>query len=450
MTKRGMSLWNLALGLTVAFAFLATSPTKVIAADVPEVVTIKVGGVLTMTGGGAQWHGPGAEAEKVFFKNLNETGGIAYREPDGTTHRFKVEHKYEDCAYQPKKAVSSYVRLRDWGAHLITTDGTTPGSALYGLATRDGVPVLHKFACVPDPEGNGDINKKKYWLPNHEINYACCLTTLMAFKKGVWEKDHPGKPLKVGIVSLDNPTRRMYAQPKVKELYSRAGIELVGVAFVPISVTDVTIQVKQFYDKGARTILIDHITSAAKVTIENAERLGIKDEMSFIGWYTLLKDFLSDPEVFDGFYNQYMAPAFNVKKRSPEVERVGKIYQAANPKYWKYMEDRAIDVHHSLTVGMQAVKHCLEKHGYKGFNRETLRDSMFSLRDIDTGIHPRFSIDPQYPLTTPYDWLYRVDAKNKCYVPIGPVVAAGPHMFRSRWNPSDDPKVVLTHYYQWP
>ncbi|MEE4351857.1 MAG: ABC transporter substrate-binding protein [Desulfatiglans sp.] len=420
------------------------------ASEVPEVVKVKMGGILTMSGPGANWHLPGAKCEISYFKHINRMGGIRYTEPDGTKHRFTIDHKYEDCGYNPKKAIISYGRLRDWGSHMIETDGSSPAAAITAQCARDRVPVLNKWAVLADPVNYAENLDKQYLLANAPTDVTATLQIFTALKRGVWDKKYPGKPFKVGIIAFDNPPRRLYKSSGVKESYAAAGIDLVGVAIVPLALTDISVQLRRLYKAGARAICVDHIASGLKVVIEDAIRLGIRDELLLISWFNGLNHLMSDPKVFDGVYNPWLLPVYYTDNVSPATKACAERYLKEDPEFWEGRVDNALSVQHALMVGLSAIKNCLEEHGYNGLTRVRIRDALFGLKEVNTGLHPKFGIDPMFPLYQVYLYLYQFDAKRKMYHHLGPIVAPGPTPFHPRWNPSDDPKVVLTNYYQWP
>ena len=417
---------------------------------VPAVVQVKVGGVMTLTGPGAFWHGPGGKAEMVYFKHFNKQGGWEYTEPDGSKHRFVVDLKYEDVAYDAKKAVMTYGRLRDWGANLITVHGSTTGAALIAPCARDKVPVMNIWAVHPDPAYYKNHVNEMYFLPASATDVDATNALFYLFRKQVWDKKRPGEPYKVGVIAFDNPPRRLYKERYVKDFYAKSGTDLVGAAIVPITVTDVSIELKRLYDAGARTIMIDHTVGGAKVILEDAQRLGIRDKLYFMTWFNLLHQFLEAPDLFDGVYNPFSYPMYYSSARNATMAKVGQIFLDDDSEYWTYRVDWAIGVYHTLEVGMMAIKRSLEKYGYKGLNGERIREMLFSPMTIDDGIYPKFTIDPQFPYSAPYGWLYLLDAKKKIYHPLGPPVAMGPSEYQPRWNPGDNPKAVLTKYYNWP
>jgi hypothetical protein len=445
---RARAMFFFGLMAVVIFATAGPTPAE---SKVPEEVTIKVGGVMTLTGPAAYWHEPGGKAEMVYWKDFNKKGGMEYKEPDGSKHKLLVDFRYEDCAYSGKAAVTSYGRLRDWGAAFITTHGSTPGAALIATCARDKVPVIHIWAVHPDPEYYKENVKDMYLFPASATDVDATQGLFYMFRKYVWEKENPGKPFKAGVIAFDNPPRRLYKESWVKDYYAKAGTDLVGAAIVPISVTDVSIELKRLYDAGARTIMIDHTTAGVKVVLEDAQRLGIRKDMHFIAWFNLLKQFLEAPKLFDGIYNPWSYPMYYSSERTPTMEKVGQIFLDDDKGYWEYRVDWAVGVYHNLEVAMSAVKDALEKYGYEGLTRERIREMLFRPMTVDDGIYPKFTIDPEFPYSAPYGWMYKLDTANKIYHPIGSKpVAMGPSKFQPRWNPGDDPKKVLTKYYEWP
>lgn len=426
---------------------LAAFPS--LAAAVPEVVTVKVGALMTLTGPIATWLGAPGKAEVAYFKDLNKKGGLAYTEPDGSKHRFVVDLKYEDIVYDTKKTVIGFGRMKDWGAHLVTVHGSATAAALVAPSARDKVPTMQLWAVHPDPDhyrGNVD---KMYLLPAAPTNVDLFVGVFYQLKKYVWDVKHPGKPLKVGIIAFDNPVRRLYKEPWVKDLYAKAGIELTATAIVPTALVDSSLELRRMHSDGVSAILIDHTIAGAKVILDDAERLGFRKNMYFIATSASLMHLLEDPQ-FDGIYNQWLTPNYFSVDRTPAMEEIAKILLDEDPKYWAYRLDSAMLDFHVLDVGMTAIKHTLEKYGYEGLTRERVREALFDPITIDNKIYPKFAIDPQFPYSTPYSWLYQFDAKNKGYIPLGLPTAPGPSKFQPRWNPGDNPKEVLTGYYNWP
>lgn len=434
--------------IMVATTSLLMWASGIASAAEPETVTVKVGGALTLTGPGAFWHLAGGKAQIAFFKHLNKQGGVPYTGPDGKQRRFLVDFKYEDTVYDAKKVAIAFSRLKDWGAHIITEDGSTPAAALVAPSARDKVPVVSVWTVHPDPDHYLEDIGSQYLLPNMPTNVDTTNGLLYLYKKHVWDKKRPGEALKAGVIAFDNPPRRLYKERWVKEFYAKSGIDLVGVAIVPLAVTDVSVELKRLHEAGARVVLVDHIVSGAKVVLENAERLGIRKDLDFIAWYYMLPQFLEAPQLFDGIYNPWPTPQYFTERRTPQQEAVAKIYLDDDPEYWTERVDWALATHQVLQYTMDAVKVVLEKYGFAGLTRERIRNELFSARTVDTGIHPRFTVDPKAPLTLPYLYLYRLDAKNKRYVELGKPAAAGPSPFQPRWNASDDPAVVETRYYQ--
>lgn len=440
MTFRGV-----VLAAAVGLLTLTGGPAD--AAD-PDAVTVKVGGVLTLTGPGAFWHLTGGKAQIAFFKHLNKQGGVPYTEPDGTKKRFLVDFKYEDSVYDPKKVLLSYSRLKDWGAQLITTDGSTPGAALVAPSARDKVPVVNTWSVHPDPDHYRKDIDSQYLLPNMPSNVDTSAGLLHLYKKHVWDKKKAGERLKVGIIALDNPPRRLYKESWVKEFYAKAGIDLVGVALAPIAVTDVSIELRRLHSAGAKLVLIDHVVSGSKVVLENAERLGIRKDLDFITWYHILPQYLEAPDLFNGVYHPWPTPEYFSADRTPALEEAARIYLRDEPDYWAQRLDYALGTHVTLQYAIGSIKQALEKYGFSGLTGERVRESLFSARLVDSGLYPRYTVDPQAPFTLPYNYLYRFDVKSKGYVALGKPVAPGPSNFQPRWNPSDDPSIVETGYYQ--
>ncbi|MEE4351745.1 MAG: ABC transporter substrate-binding protein [Desulfatiglans sp.] len=452
---KGMRTWKIACmigSVTYLVITLFVSGHVQAQSKAPDVVRIKIGGLLTLSGPAVAWHGAGGKIQISYFKYLNTLGGIPYREPDGSKRRFVIEHKYEDCAYSPQKAVTTYGRLRDWKAHLIIVHGSSPAGSTSTLAIRDKVPMLHVFSVHPSPMSYMDNIDKEYLMANAVSIVTLTHQNLMAYKKGVWEekhRGHSGKAMKAAIIAFDNPSRRLYKKGVVKKLYAKSSIDLVGVELVPMASTDVTVQLNRIFREGPHVLVMDHATPGVKVILECAVRLGIRDKIGFISSYNLLRELLAIPELFDGVYNPWISSMYYTDDRSPEAGICAGRYLQDDPGYWEYRVDHAIQVQHVLMVGIEAVKRCLEEYGYEGFSRSRLRNTMFNLTDVDTGLCLRFSIDPKFPITQPYSALYRLDAKNKIYHQVGPIVAPGPSPFYPRWNPREN-KEVMSNYYQWP
>lgn len=441
-----MNFRKIVLGIVASSLLWVGLPAH--AAD-PDTVNVKIGGVLTLTGPGAFWHLVGGKAQMAFFKHLNAQGGVPYTEPDGTKKRFLVEYKYEDSVYDTKKVVIAYNRMKEWGAHVVTTNGSSPGAALVAPSARDKLPVVNDWSVHPDPDHYRNNIDSQYLLPNMPSNVDTSGGLLHLYKKYVWDKNHPGQKLKIGIVSFDNPPRRLYKERWVKSLYEKMGVDIVGVALVPMAVTDVSIELKRLHEAGAKVVLVDHVVSGAKVVLENAERLGVRKDMDFITWYFTRPQFASAPELFDGVYHPWPAPSYYSADRTPEMEEAGKIYLRDDPDYWTQHLDAAMATHLTMLYTVNSIKQALEKHGFKNLTGERIRAAMFGARQVaNRGLYPGYSVDPQAPFTLPYNWLYKYEANNKNYAALGKPVAPGPSELQPRWNPTDDSTLVETGYYR--
>lgn len=438
-----------AIGLIANLLIFSSGASNVWAQE-SDTVTVKVGGVLTMTGPGALWHLVGAKAKIAYFDHLNKTGGITYVEPNGKKKRFLVDFRYEDTAYDPKKVAVAFTRLKDWGAHLIVEDGSTPAAALVAPSARDKVPVVDVWTVHPDPDHYLEDLDSQYSLPNMPTNVDATQAILHIYKENVWEKKHPNatRPLKVGIVALDNAPRRLYKDKAINDTYRKVGIEVVGVALVPITVTDTSIELRRMRNAGAEVVLVDHVITGLKVVLEDAQRIGVRDDMDFISWYLELPQLLEEPGLFNKIYNPAGLPEYYSADRMKRAEEAGKKYLATDPNYWKNRVDQAMVTEHTMTYTMDSIKAVLEKYGFEGLTRERIRAELFSQKIVDTGVHLKFTLDPKAPLTMPYTYLYQLDVKNGGYISVGKPAASGPTKFQLRWNPFDDPKVVETNYYK--
>ena len=98
-----------------------------------EEKTVKVGHIAFSTGPVGDCGLPAVQMAGDMIRWINEGGGI-----DGV----KIEFNWIDSGYEVPRSVAAYQRLKEWGAKVIWSFGTTPNDSIMSMAKEDGMPVV--------------------------------------------------------------------------------------------------------------------------------------------------------------------------------------------------------------------------------------------------------------------------------------------------------------------
>ncbi|MBU2608154.1 MAG: ABC transporter substrate-binding protein [Chloroflexi bacterium] len=200
---------------------------------------------------------PATNAGSDYFRWINDQGGI-----DGV----KLDYMWIDTGYEVPRSVAAYQRLREFGAKIIWSFGTTPNDAIMQMAKEDGMPIMAWG-------GTSEL----FWPPN--VFFA----TYMGYSEEaraalVWVKNNvPGLPAKpkVGMIFSDDAFGWASAHgPLYYE--DEDGYEVVAHELLGHGALDATTPVRNVINAGADILLLHYTAGTNAVVVRDAIRLGFK------------------------------------------------------------------------------------------------------------------------------------------------------------------------------
>lgn len=245
-----MNTKSLTRRLSTSVAALALTAAAASAQD-----TIKMGGIMSMTGGGASIGVPADLAWKMAIDEINEAGGILGK---------KVEFILADTATDPTHGVSEVRRLiENEGIVLLvgpaTSQETIPITAIttekkiVQLSTAASTQLTPEFAPYHFSDSVTGLNQMR-----PDIDYALDVLKLT----------------KLGLIS-DNGGMSKAAVSEIVDYMKSRGVEPVIVQEFPFRTEDMTPQLFSMRSAGAEAILlINSIGDDSRKLLENRMDIG--------------------------------------------------------------------------------------------------------------------------------------------------------------------------------
>lgn len=225
--------------------------------------TVKVGGILSISGPAAAFGVPERDIIDILAKNLNDKGGINGK---------KVEMVFCDDQTNPTEAArcaSELIRQ-----HKVTAIiGSTTGSgtlALLPAAARAQVPVVA-------PVGTPTVTDKKQsfypWAFRSSVSEKIILQG--ALEQGVLKKGHK----RLAVMYQEDAfgkTGMEYAQEFAKE----HGVEIVSTASAPLTAIDLTAAATKIRNSNPDVVLLQiSIPTFGAAYVRAANQVGLKSDM---------------------------------------------------------------------------------------------------------------------------------------------------------------------------
>src|SRR5213594_1861531 len=238
--------------LVLALLFVATFVAPAPAAD-----AYRIGMSVAITGPAAGIYAPAFDAYKVYFKRINDAGGI---------NGHPVEIMFEDDRGEPSRAAANAKKFSE-GVILIVNASISPTyKPLMTEADAEKIPLLF----------GGGVCPREAFPPAHPLIF--CSTSFGA----QWDsrfavpfiKAHAGSKAKVGFVAQNIPVSQ--AEMEFAEKLAREqGLETLPVIVVPGGSADFTPFAAKLKDAGA-----DWVLSWAPWPLE----IGVFEALGRIGW----------------------------------------------------------------------------------------------------------------------------------------------------------------------
>jgi branched-chain amino acid transport system substrate-binding protein len=249
---RGRILHFAAL-LAALIAVLSSAPAP---AQAPE--PYRIGMTAAITGRFSAGYAPTYEAYRVYFKRVNDAGGL---------NGHPVEITYEDDRGEPQRAAAAAKKFADTSILMINASISATYKPVMTEAETSKVPLLF----------GGGVCPREAFPPAHPLifcstSYGSKWDSRMAL--GFIKEQAAGKKVKLGFAAQDIPLSRTeleFAEQLAKEM----GFETVPVVVVPGTASDFTPFAQKLKDEN-----VTWVFSWAPWGVE----IGVFEALHRIGW----------------------------------------------------------------------------------------------------------------------------------------------------------------------
>src|SRR6058998_976632 len=240
------------LALTLLTALL------VVASATPALAQYRIGMSAAITGPASSTYAPTYEAYKVYFKRINDAGGINGQ---------KVEIAYEDDRGEPQRAAANAKKLGETSILMVNSSTSATYKPFMTGSETGKVPLMF----------GGGVCPREAFPPASPLIF--CSTSFGSkwdsrFALGFIKEQAAGKKVKVGFAAQDIPLSRIeleFAEQLAKEM----GLDPIPVVVVPGNTPDFTPFAQKLKDAGAEWVL-----SWALWHVE----VGVFEALQRIGW----------------------------------------------------------------------------------------------------------------------------------------------------------------------
>jgi ABC-type branched-subunit amino acid transport system substrate-binding protein len=240
-----------------ALALLATLLTIATGAS-PALAQYRIGMSAAITGPASSTYAPTYEAYKVYFKRVNDAGGINGQ---------KVEIAYEDDRGEPQRAAANAKKLAEGSILLVNASTSATYKPFMTESETEKIPLMF----------GGGVCPREAFPPASPLIF--CSTSFGSkwdsrFALGFIKEQARGKKVKVGFAAQDIPLSRIeleFAEQHAKEM----GLETIPVVVVPGNTPDFTPFAQKLKEAGA-----DWVLSWALWHVE----VGVFEALQRIGW----------------------------------------------------------------------------------------------------------------------------------------------------------------------
>jgi len=224
----------------------------------PGAAQYRIGMSAAITGPASSTYAPTYEAYKVYFKRVNDAGGINGQ---------KVEIAYEDDRGEPQRAAANAKKLSESSILIVNASTSATYKPFMTESETEKIPLVF----------GGGVCPREAFPPASPLIF--CSTSFGSkwdsrFALGFIKEQAGGKKVKVGFAAQDIPLSRIeleFAEQLAKEL----GLEPIPVVVVPGNTPDFTPFAQKLKDAGA-----DWVLSWALWHVE----VGVFEALQRIGW----------------------------------------------------------------------------------------------------------------------------------------------------------------------
>ena len=225
-------------------------------AQTPE--PYRIGMTVAITGRFSSTYAPTYEAYRVYFKRVNDAGGL---------NGHPVEITYEDDRGEPQRAAAAAKKFAESSILMINASISATYKPVQTEAEATKTPLLF----------GGGVCPREAFPPAHPLIF--CTTSFGSkwdsrMALGFIKEQSGGKKVKVGFAAQDIPLSRIeleFAEQLAKEM----GMDAIPVVVVPGTASDFTPFAQNLKDAGA-----DWVFSWAPWGVE----IGVFEALHRIGW----------------------------------------------------------------------------------------------------------------------------------------------------------------------
>src|SRR6266850_2958402 len=230
----------------------------VVALAPPAGAQYRIGMSAAITGPASSTYAPTYEAYRVYFKRVNDAGGINGQ---------KVAIAYEDDRGEPQRAAANAKKLSEGSILLVNASTSATYKPFMTESETERIPLMF----------GGGVCPREAFPPANALIF--CSTSFGSkwdsrFALGFIKEQAGGRKVKVGFAAQDIPLSRIeleFAEQHAKEL----GMDTVPVVVVPGAASDFTPFAQNLKDAGA-----DWVFSWAPWGVE----IGVFEALQRIGW----------------------------------------------------------------------------------------------------------------------------------------------------------------------
>jgi branched-chain amino acid transport system substrate-binding protein len=217
----------------------------------------RIGMSAAITGRASGTYAPTYEAYKVYFKRLNDAGGI---------NGHPVEIVYEDDRGEPQRAAAAAKKLAETSVLIVVASTSATYKPFTTESETRKIPLLF----------GGGVCPKEAYPPAHPLIF--CSTSFgtksdSRFALGFIKEQAAGKRVKIGFAAQDIPLSRIeleFAEAHAKDM----GFETIPTVVVPSTATDFAPFAQKLKDAGADWVFSWALWHVEVGVFEALERLG--------------------------------------------------------------------------------------------------------------------------------------------------------------------------------
>ena len=226
--------------------------------SVPAAAQYRIGMSAAITGPASSTYAPTYEAYRVYFKRVNDAGGINGQ---------KVEIAFEDDRGEPQRAAANAKKLGETSILMVNSSTSATYKPFMTESETGKVPLMF----------GGGVCPREAFPPASPLIF--CSTSFGSkwdsrFALGFIKEQAGGKKVKIGFAAQDIPLSRIeleFAEQLAKDM----GLEPIPVVVVPGNTPDFTPFAQKLKDAGA-----DWVLSWALWHVE----VGVFEALQRIGW----------------------------------------------------------------------------------------------------------------------------------------------------------------------